>query len=641
MTRVKPVSFERLAGGRRTVFEGLVIGAIIVSALHYGQSILIPLTLALFLTFLLSPGVTALRRRGLPRAFAVSIVSFVALSVVVIMLIVVGRQLTILVEELPKYQSTLSAKIKSLKEIAGTGGSNTVTGRALEALQELQGDIVGRAKPSSSSGDKRPPAAGLDRQSTQPTGEPVPVSIVEAPATAFDQFLPVAAFVAGPAATTGIVIIFVLLVLYAREDVRDRAIRLFGTNDLERTTKAFDDAGTRLNSYFVATFGINTAFGIVIGVGLWLIGVPNPILWGVFAIFARFIPFVGPAVAGAVPLFLAIAIDPGWWMAGLTLALFVLAEIIFSQVVETIVQGESTGLSALAIITGTAFWTLLWGPIGLLLAVPLTVILVVLGRYVEPLAFLEVLLGAEPALSLEDRFYHRILSGDVDEAADLAESSVADELNPDAIAAELLMRAMLRAATDAEFLRFGSERGAAVAATFDDVCLLVFEGDEASDQAADNDVTSVAPGQTVLCVGLSRALDQSAAKLLSLRLTAMGRTSVATMMPHLRRTRLSGPTTIFVSAFDVDNRVGQISREVRRLKRSAPEAHIIGCFWDAEIATSERFADRVGVDTVVTTLETASSSLDAIPAPAIIHSKPSRSTDIAAAIDALSTTPPT
>ena len=205
-----------------------------------------------------------------------------------------------------------------------------------------------------------------------------------------------------PLATTGIVIIFLLFILLQREDLRDRFIRLAGARDLQRTTRALDDGAYRLSRYFLTQSAINATFGVLIGTGLFFIGVPHPVLWGILGMLLRMVPYIGAPIAAIFPAALAIAVDPGWSMLFRTLGLFAVIEPIMGQVVEPLLYGHSTGLSAVAVVVAAVFWTWLWGPIGLLLSTPLTVCLVVLGRHFEHLEFLDVLLGAEPALSPQE-----------------------------------------------------------------------------------------------------------------------------------------------------------------------------------------------------------------------------------------------
>ena len=218
-----------------------------------------------------------------------------------------------------------------------------------------------------------------------------------------------------------------IFILLQREDLRDRAIRLLGATDMQRATAAMNDAAERLSRYFLSQFLINSAYGLFIALGLWLIGVPSPIVWGILAMLMRFVPYVGPFIAAAPPLLLAAVVEPGWTTFLLTAALYLVSELTMGQVVEPLVFGHGTGVSPIAVILATVFWTWLWGPLGLLLAMPLTVCLVVLGRHVEGLNFFEVLLGDKPALTPQQSFYQRVLTGDAAEATYQAELALKEE----------------------------------------------------------------------------------------------------------------------------------------------------------------------------------------------------------------------
>ena len=257
--------------------------------------------------------------------------------------------------------------------------------------------------------------------------KPIPVEIHEPPPRSLELFQRIAGTVLPPLATAGIVILFVIFILFQREDLRDRAIRLLGATDMQRATSAMNDAAERLSKYFLSQFLINSAYGVFIALGLWLIGVPSPIVWGILAMLMRFVPYVGPFIAAAPPLLLAAVVEPGWTTFLLTAALYLVSELTMGQVVEPLVFGHGTGVSPIAVILATVFWTWLWGPLGLLLAMPLTVCLVVLGRHVEGLNFFEVLLGDKPALTPQQSFYQRVLTGDSAEATYQAELALKEE----------------------------------------------------------------------------------------------------------------------------------------------------------------------------------------------------------------------
>ena len=249
--------------------------------------------------------------------------------------------------------------------------------------------------------------------------------------------------------TVGIVFVVAIFILLQREDLRDRLIRLFGATDLHRTTAALDDAARRLSKYFLTQLGINATFGLVIGIGLYFIGVPNPVLWGMLSALLRFVPYIGSFIAAGLPIALAAAVEPGWSMAIWTAALYVVVELLVGQAVEPMLYGHSTGLSPLAVVVAAIFWSWLWGPIGLILSMPLTLCLVVLGRYVERLEFLAVLLGDRPALTPVERFYQRILAGDADEAQDHAELLLKDR-SLSSYYDEVALKGLQLAANDAQ-----------------------------------------------------------------------------------------------------------------------------------------------------------------------------------------------
>ena len=253
------------------------------------------------------------------------------------------------------------------------------------------------------------------------------VQIEERPSTSFEIVRLVIGPLVQPLATAGIIIVFVIFVLLQRRDIRDRFIRLAGARDLMRTTQALEDAGNRVARYLLMQLIVNVTYGVPVGIGLWLIGVPYPLLWGMMATVLRFVPYIGPVLAAALPIALSIAVAPGWSMLLWTAALFIVLELISNNIVEPWLYGSQTGLSSIAIILAAIIWTWLWGPMGLLLSTPLTVCLVVLGRHVPQFAFLNVLLGSEAVLTPEEKLHQRLLAADPDEATELAEGFLKDQ----------------------------------------------------------------------------------------------------------------------------------------------------------------------------------------------------------------------
>jgi len=348
----------------------------------------------------------------------VTIVVAFAFAVIFALGWLMSQQATQLAQDLPRYQHVLAEKISALrKSAAGSPALEKATG----ALKDLQRELANPTPEPKVGTEPSPPEQAEEGR------KPIAVEIHEPPPQPLELFQRIAGTVLPPLATAGIVILFVIFILLQREDLRDRAIRLLGASDMQRATSAMNDAAERLSKYFVSQVLINSAYGVFIALGLWLIGVPSPIVWGILAMLMRFVPYVGPFIAAALPLLLAAVVEPGWTTFLLTAALYLVSELTMGQVVEPLVFGHGTGVSPIAVILSTVFWTWLWGPLGLLLAMPLTVCLVVLGRHVEGLNFFDVLLGDKPALTPQQGFYQRVLTGDSAEATYQAELALKEE----------------------------------------------------------------------------------------------------------------------------------------------------------------------------------------------------------------------
>jgi predicted PurR-regulated permease PerM len=387
----------------------MAVGVVVVAALYLGRDIFIPLVLAILLSFVLAPVTSFFRRLRLGRIPSVIVAVLLALGVILAIGTVIGAQIADLAGNASQYRTTVERKIAGLQE--------GILGRANVIVRTLDHGVGGLA----TGPGKAAPGDAPATQTGTPGTEPMLVRVQEQDSSPVTLARKILGPVVEPLATVGIVVVVVIFLLMQREDLRNRLIRLFGSSDLHRTTMAMDDAAKRLSRYFLVQLGLNAAFGIIIGVGLWLIGVPSPVLWGVFSALMRFVPYVGAFISGILPVALAAAVDPGWSMVLAAAALFLVAEPLVGQVAEPLLYGQSTGLSPFAVIISTLFWTFLWGPIGLILATPFTVCLVVLGKHVERLEFLNVLLGDQPPLTPVENFYQRILAGDPDEAVELGE----------------------------------------------------------------------------------------------------------------------------------------------------------------------------------------------------------------------------
>ncbi len=393
----------------------LAIAVVVVAGLYLGREVLVPITLAVLLSFLLAPLANLLQWARLGRVVSAILAVVLAISVILAVGGLIGTQVAGLAGDVPRYQDTIQHKIDSLRGMT--------IGRLQTMADTLTAQMSTAAKPAAT---PPKPASPPAPSTTPPPPKPVPVEVEQPSLTPLQIAQRVLVPVVSPLFTAAIVFVVAIFILLQREDLRDRLIRLFGSGDLHRTTVAMDDAARRLSRYFLTQLAINTGFGVVIGSGLFLIGVPSPLLWGVMAALLRFVPYIGSPLAAVLPLVLAAAVSPGWSMVLWTAALYAVVELLTGNAIEPMLYGHSTGLSPFSVIVAATFWTWLWGPIGLILSTPLTLCLVVLGRHVERLEFLDVLLGDRPALTPVESFYQRMLTGDADEALDQAELLLRD-----------------------------------------------------------------------------------------------------------------------------------------------------------------------------------------------------------------------
>jgi predicted PurR-regulated permease PerM len=384
----------------------LIAVVVVIACLYFGRQILIPLGLAVVLSFLLAPAVTWLQKCRLRRVPAVLLVLVFAFSIVASVGWMVTVQLMNIVEQIPSYKSNIHEHIQSLR-IPGDDGlrnaRNTVTelSNELSAASEVKGDR---------------------KDGKTSAGRPVPVQLTPPPSSVSQYLRDIIGPLTGVVETAAMVIVFALFMLVKREDLRNRLVRLAGTSQLNTVTQAMDDASRRLSRYLLLQFLVNTTYALIFGFSAYWIGIPHALLWGVLAGLLRFVPYVGTPIAVLFPMAMALAVFPGWHQAALIFGVFVLLEIIVANLVEPWLYGSHIGISPLAILVAAVFWTILWGPVGLILSTPLTVCLILMGRYVPELNFLEVLLSDEDGLVVEAHFYQRLLAQDQAEARNIAET---------------------------------------------------------------------------------------------------------------------------------------------------------------------------------------------------------------------------
>jgi predicted PurR-regulated permease PerM len=607
----------------------LAVAVVVVAALHFGQDVFLPIVIAVLLAFVLAPFVDFMRRLGLPRVPAVAIAVVVALGVVLMLGLTIGLQVGQLATDLPRYEHTIKDKISGAKE--------GILGRVSNLAKRL-GDEIEKAteeKPQARTGP-----APFAESATDRAPKPLPVEVRQPELTPVEIARRLLVPVLHPLAMIGITFVVVIFTLLQRQDLRDRMIRLFGSRDLHRTTLAMDEAALRLSRYYLTQLALNACFGLVTAMALWAIGVPSPILWGIFAAVMRFVPYVGAFIAALLPATLAAAVDPGWSMALLTVAFFLVAEPIMGHVIEPLVYGQSTGLSPFAVVVSAIFWTWLWGPVGLLIATPLTLCLVVLGRHVERLEFFDVLLGDRPALTPSENFYQRILAGDPDEAIEHAEQLL-KERSISSYYDEVALKGLQLAAKDAtrgvltppqvERIEDAIKGLVNDLAPFPDVEPPPAEkkDDVAGTPIAEKMVRKEAPVETeapetlelperwrgeapIMCVAGRGPLDEAASTLLAqlLRKHGLG----ARVVPHEAVSRsniigldVTGVAMVCVSYLEIRGSPAHLRYLIRRLRQKLPEALILVGLWSADdaVLTDEKLRTAVGADSYVTSLREA------------------------------------
>ncbi|MET3577547.1 putative PurR-regulated permease PerM [Mesorhizobium robiniae] len=564
-----------------------------VAALYFGREVFLPIAIALLLTFALAPMVSGLKRVGLPRLPAVIASVLSAFTVLALFSFIVATQVSELAQNIPLYQSNILTKVRSLKETGVGGGIIARLGGVIERV----GQELDRQEAS-------PPTAD------EPEREPVPVEIIarERPLQVLQNLI---GPLISPLASAGLIIVVVIFMLLEREDLRDRFIRLVGYGDLHRTTEALQEAGKRVGRYLLMQLVVNIVYAVPIAFGLWVLGIPNAMLWGLLALALRFVPYIGPIVGALLPLFLALAVAPGWSLVLWTAGLFVAMEMITGNVVEPWLYGSRTGLSPLAIIVAAIFWTWLWGPLGLVLSTPLTVCLVVLGRHVPQFEFLDVLFGNEPVLEPHARLYQRLLAGDPEEATDHAEE-ILEEKYLFEFYDKVAIPALLLGEQDRVRGVMGDEQRRQVAASAQ--TLVANLDDSAQEEAEEEDPAAAeetgsrkdketqgegeddielpdGTDRSVVCAGGRGELDDAAAAMLAQVLEVQGATvsmaSFADMEPaSIRRLKLDAVDTVVVGFLNRDS-VKHARFLVRRLKRVKRALRVGIVFWSDDGDASE------------------------------------------------------
>jgi predicted PurR-regulated permease PerM len=603
----------------------LALTVTVVGALYFAREILIPITLAVLLAFVLAPLAQLLRRLKIPRAPAVLLAAALSLAMLLGVGSVIGAQVSALVKEAPRYQDVFEAKLKILNGLT-TGRLETMVRRLGPALAKVSGPA--------------PAAPSAGQRLAAGAAKPVPVIVQQPAPSAFDLLRRLAGSVLKPLATTALVFVVAVFILLQQTDLRDRMIRLLGSSDLHRTSGAMDDAATRLSRYFLSQLAVNAGFGALIGVGLYFIGVPHTLLWAAVAALMRFVPYLGGIISAALPAALAAAVDPGWAMVAWTLALFVSLETFTGQVVEPFFYGHSTGLSPVSVVVAAIFWSWLWGPLGLILSTPLSLCLLVLGRHVPRLAYIEVLLGDRPALTPPESFYQRALAGDSEETLEQADALLKD--GPLSVYYDdVAMKGLALAAADQQRGVLRPQQLGRIRDTVAELAGVFFDrpDDPPADQGAgpqagplpeERRLTGAPPlslaGEPgrerplVLCIPAHGVLDEAANLMLAQLLEKHG--LQARLGPHepMSRARvaeldLTGVSAVCISYFPSSQRHTRLRFLIRALHEHTPRIPLVIGAWQQEAPEQAAGGPIAAPDIVATSLRQAVDACVGLAAP--------------------------
>jgi len=562
-----------ISSGTRPRRSSIIALLIAAGVLWLAKEVLIPVAVAILLAFLLAPAVRRLEAWKLGRIPSTVIVSLLGFGLLFAVAAIATSQAISLATKLPEYRQNIVEKINALRHPT----RESDIGRAAEALKDLEEEAA--------------PA------------EPIPVK--ESPGSSLEAFGDFMAPVTKPRAMTFAVIVFTILMLLNRENMRERVLALLGPDRIHLMTKAMGEASYRVSRYLMMQLVVNAMFGIPFGIALYFIGIPNAALFGLLGMVLRFIPYAGVWIAAAMPAVLAFAISDSWTPVAWTLGVFFTLETVLAYVIEPWLYGKSAGLSPVAIILAVVFWTWLWGPIGLLLATPLTVCVAVMGRYIPEFGYLNVLLGVEPVLSPEERLYQRLIALDHEEAEELVESHVGSH----GIAAtfdEVIVPALSLAESDR---RKGALEPARERFVFEHMRQIVEELEP----------VPAGSGGVPVCIVAARDDADHLAALMLAKLLPPGQTCVmgapARPAEIVQTAAQKQCKAILISAVP-PNGAGDAGYLARRLRRQLPDVKIVVGLWSADrnnASARERLL-KLGVDEVVTRVSEAPHALHPLAA---------------------------
>jgi predicted PurR-regulated permease PerM len=568
-------AFDTSGTPRLVVLGGLILA---VACLYWARVVFIPIALALLATFLLSPVVALVRRTRLHRVAAVVVVVVLAVALVAGVGWALFSQLTLLANDLPQYRATIARKIADVQRV-GKGG-------ALEKVEEATHDVLTQIE-----------------HANPPAKKPMPV-VVSPPSPLWQ--IP---RIVEPVGSAVFVLVLVVFMLIQQRELRARVVRLFGADRLAETTRALDEASERISRFLLTQTALNLSFGITIAAGLFALGLPFALTWGVLGALLRFIPYAGAWVAAAVPVMVSLAVFDGWTKPLMIVGLFAITETLIAFVLEPLFFAKSAGVSSIALLISVAFWAWLWGPIGLALATPLTVWLVVFAHTIRGLEFITILVDDDPGLQQHVIFYQRLLAGDDQEAAELVHEAVKNGSELDAYDS-ILVPAMARARHDRETGQLPHEEYDRLIETTRavlDRAVAAGPAEAAEARGSESNARVIVAGcpvrdgaDRVVLGALNRVLEREGYTIEIAPAGALVAETMATVQQM-------NPASILVSSLDESGRARHL---VKRLRSVCPDIPIVVGCWGF-LASSRLRADlcAAGADDVATTLAQARNDL--------------------------------
>lgn len=588
--------------------SNVLLGAFVVCGLYFGRELLVPLALAALLTFMLAPLVTRLQRR-LGRVTSVLLVVAMIFAATGAVGWVLTRQAVDLANQLPNYKENIRTKLRSI-QLPSEGPFSKFS----KTMEELKKDLPGNGNDESQ----------LKTEAAKADEEPkaTPVEVVNSKDQRFEFVQGVLVPVLGPLGTAALVLLLLIFMLLQREDLRNRLIRLIGQGRISATSQAMDDAASRVSRYLLMQLVVNVSYGIPVAIGLYFIGVPNAILWGALSTVLRFIPYLGPWIAAAFPILLSLAVSPDWMAPLLTIGLFIVLELFSNNVMEPWLYGSSTGVTPMALIVAALVWTWLWGPVGLVLATPLTVCLVVMGRRIPKLAFLSILLSDEDPLTPAEDCYHRLHRVGEQDEMELVDTYL--KSNPlSALFDSVLIPVVAAAETDHRLGLLETEQLEHIEHGLSEILV------ELELQQDTSIVSEPTPGEAtvfrVCCVPAKAYRDQLAGDMLIQLLhhsgyNALSATAKKLSAEHVAWVRDANPEIICISVV-APTTILHARYLCAKLRRSFPKLIIIVGLWgnSEKVAAAAQVLSDSGADEVVTTVAEAVARV-AVHAPLTVAS---------------------